>query len=261
MKKLFLLSTFLLFFNVTSLIAAGNCSKDIITGSISTTSVYRCGVNSEEAENSAEALACEGMCTGSCDDEDTGKRCGLSATILLNGVVVANETVKRELCEYPPCVGNQKCWKVGIRVLDRGLICHCGCLGGREGEGNLVKLANFTATPTDKGISLNWNTKTEVDSQGFRMWRAIPDLNRYCGCSENIENYTQVQVLDKEGKPVLISARGNETAGFDYSYLDQEAKPGIAYCYALEDINSKGESKFYFEYVAFTPDGLPKEKR
>jgi hypothetical protein len=134
------------------------------------------------------------------------------------------------------------------------------CLPGEEcdvcDDPGLVKLNNFTAIPAKKGISLNWTTKTEPDSQGFKMWRAIPNLNHYCGCSGNIDDYTQIQVLDKEGKPVLIPAKGTETSGYDYSYLDEGAKPGIAYCYALEDIDSKGESKFYFEYVAFTQDNL-----
>jgi hypothetical protein len=128
-------------------------------------------------------------------------------------------------------------------------------------DGSLVKLSNFTTVPTNKGISLNWNTETELDSQGFRIWRAIPNLSRYCGCSGNIDDYTQIQVLDEEGKPVLIPAKGSTTSGFDYSYLDEKAKPGIAYCYALEDVDSKGESKFYFEYVAFTPDGLSEETK
>ena len=130
----------------------------------------------------------------------------------------------------------------------------CGC------DENLVKLSNFTAKPTNKGISLNWNTEAESDSQGFKMWRAIPKLDSYCGCSGNIDDYTQIQVLDKEGKPVLIPAKGTETSGYDYSYLDEGAKPGIAYCYALEDVDSKGESKFYFEYVAFTQDNLEESK-
>ena len=124
----------------------------------------------------------------------------------------------------------------------------------------LVELSNFKAKPTNKGISLKWNTKTELDSQGFRMWRAIPNLANYCGCSGNIKDYTQIQALDKEGKPVLIPAKGSTTSGYDYSYLDKDAKPGIAYCYALEDIDSKGESKFYFEYVAFTQDNLEEDK-
>jgi hypothetical protein len=125
---------------------------------------------------------------------------------------------------------------------------------------SLVKLSNFIAKPTSNGISLNWTTKTEPDSQGFKMWRAIPKLDKYCGCSGNIDDYTQIQVLDEEGKPVLIPAKGNTTSGSDYSYLDKDAKPGIAYCYALEDVDSKGESKFYFEYVAFTQDSLEESK-
>jgi hypothetical protein len=125
---------------------------------------------------------------------------------------------------------------------------------------DLVKLSNFTAKPTEKGIMLNWITKAELNSQGFKMWRAIPKLNSYCGCSGNIKDYIQIQVLDKEGKPILIPAKGNETSGFDYSYLDKGAKPGIAYCYALEDVDSRGESKFYFEYVAFTQDNLKENK-
>jgi len=125
---------------------------------------------------------------------------------------------------------------------------------------NLVKLSDFTAKPTNKGISLNWNTEAEADSQGFKMWRAIPKLGNYCGCSGNIDDYTKIQVLDKEGKPVLIPAKGSTISGYDYSYLDKDAKPGIAYCYALEDVDSKGESKFYFEYVAFTQDNLEKSE-
>jgi hypothetical protein len=131
--------------------------------------------------------------------------------------------------------------------------CIIGCPCGPS---SLIDLNKFIATPTKNGILLNWETKTELDSQGFRMWRAIPNLTNYCGCSGNIDDYTQIQVLDKEGKPILIPAKGNETSGFDYSYLDKDAKPGIAYCYALEDVDSKGESKFYFEYVAFTQDNV-----
>lgn len=129
------------------------------------------------------------------------------------------------------------------------------------GSSNLVDLDKFTATPQNNGVSLSWTTKTELDSQGFRIWRAIPNLNSYCGCSGNIDDYTQIQVLDKEGKPVLIPAKGNKTVGSEYSYLDKGAKPGVAYCYALEDVDSKGESKFYFEHVAFTPDGLSEETK
>lgn len=156
-------------------------------------------------------------------------------------------------------------------------MCKCDCCSEREGSaaistttleedpcesctecsgGNLVQLSSFTAIPSNRGISLSWSTETELDSQGFKIWRAIPKLDSYCGCSKNIEDYTQIQVLDKKGKPILIPAEGNKTSGHDYFYLDKNAKPGIAYCYALEDIDSKGKSKFYFKYIAFTQNNL-----
>ena len=238
--------------------------------------VRKCAPNPGEAERKAkielERLYCKNKCTGGCASLEgvckyigfdinsnsnnispTGKKCDggqYYEVTFKNGNDFVELTCKCDCC-----------YKDNLASLEENQCSFdnpssCGCDGG-----NLVKLSNFTATPTDEGISLNWNTETELDSQGFRIWRAIPDLSRYCGCSGNIEDYTQIQVLDKEGKPVLIPAKGSKTSGFDYSYLDEEAKPGIAYCYALEDVDSKGESKFYFEYVAFTPDGLPKEKK
>lgn len=129
---------------------------------------------------------------------------------------------------------------------DRSAKCIPGCPCKK-----LVTLNKFIAIPQKEGILLKWNTESEIDSQGFRIWQAIPDLNNYCGCSNDINDYKKIHVLDKDGKPVLIPAKGNEISGFEYSYLDKSAKPGIAYCYALEDIDSKGESKFYFEYITF----------
>ncbi|NJO16537.1 MAG: hypothetical protein HC877_12570 [Thioploca sp.] len=126
----------------------------------------------------------------------------------------------------------------------------CGC------DSDLVDLDEFTATPQKDGISLTWTTKSELDSQGFRVWRGTPDLGKYCGCSDNMDDYKQITMttLDEKGNPTLIPATGSTTSGSNYAYLDKDVKPGIPYCYALEDIDSKGESKFYYEYITFTPD-------
>jgi hypothetical protein len=126
--------------------------------------------------------------------------------------------------------------------------CSCGS--------DLVDLDEFTATPQKDGISLTWITKSELDSQGFRVWRGTPDLEKYCGCSNNMDDYKQITMttLDEKGNPTLIPATGSTTSGSNYAYLDKDVKPGIPYCYALEDIDSKGESKFYYEYITFTPD-------
>jgi hypothetical protein len=121
----------------------------------------------------------------------------------------------------------------------------------------LVELSGFTAVPTKNGVALNWDTGAEPDSQGFHIWRGTPDLGSYCGCSRNLDDYKKISMLDKNGKPILIPTTGDERMGAEYSHLDKGAKPGIAYCYVLEDIDSKGESEFYFEYIVFTPDSVP----
>jgi hypothetical protein len=120
----------------------------------------------------------------------------------------------------------------------------------------LVELSGFTAIPTKNGVALNWDTGAEPDSQAFHIWRGTPDLGSYCGCSRNLEDYKKISMLDKNGKPILIPTTGDERMGAKYSHLDKAAKPGIAYCYVLEDINSEGKSEFYFEYIVFTPDSV-----
>ncbi|NJO17411.1 MAG: hypothetical protein HC877_17210 [Thioploca sp.] len=207
---------------------------------------------------------CDQKCTGECPDcqvcaDNTHEKISIPG-----GVVGGPLVVSKTLCKNG-CKEGEDCWELTATANKGQAQCPCGCFPSSKSNhgtcGNLVELSSFIAKPTDKGISLNWNTETELDSQGFRIWRAIPDLSHYCGCSGNIDDYTQIQVLDEEGKPVLIPAKGSTTSGFDYAYLDEKAKPGIAYCYALEDVDSKGESKFYFEYVAFTPDGLSTETK
>ena len=146
------------------------------------------------------------------------------------------------------------CYSCSIDLSIVTIRCRCICR-----KSNLVELSKFSVIIQKNGVLLSWDTQTEIDSEGFRIWRAVPNLNNYCGCSSDINDYMQIQVLNEDGESILIPAEGSEVSGFEYSYLDKSAKPGIAYCYALEDIDSKGESKFYFEYVAFTPDGLLEE--
>jgi hypothetical protein len=168
---------------------------------------------------------------------------GIAGTCKLDDAGIPGRTI---------CANTKKCTtdsgKAG-KCVQYASGCRCDII-------NVVELSNLTATPTDKGVLLDWKTETEPDSQGFRIWRATPDLGLYCGCSINLNDYTKISVLDKNGKPILIPAKGDKVSGADYSHLDKEAKPGIAYCYALEDIDSKGESKLYFEYIVFTPDSV-----
>ncbi|NJO17103.1 MAG: hypothetical protein HC877_15580 [Thioploca sp.] len=243
---------------------AQDCSIKIISLTNDITETTDCVADEIEAERSIVKQLCN------CPADDN---CGDGTCMFLDHSIVGNQPTINSI-QPTDCEEGKSKYTVNFDANSIGIIkCDCECtLCDEEGRGrsrnlndpsqciNLVQLSNFTANPTDKGISLNWTTKTELDSQGFKMWRAIPKLDKYCGCSGNIDDYTQIQVLDKEGKPVLIPAKGNTTSGSDYSYLDEGAKPGIAYCYALEDIDSKGESKFYFEYVAFTQDSSEESK-
>ena len=88
-------------------------------------------------------------------------------------------------------------------------------------DGNLVDLDEFTAIPQKYGISLTWITKSELDSQGFRVWRGTPDLGKYCGCSDNMDDYKQITMttLDEKGNPTLIPATGSTTSGSNYTCL------------------------------------------
>jgi hypothetical protein len=151
-----------------------------------------------------------------------------------------------------PC----KCCPIKTKRGNRSKQCKLGEICDTCDAPDLVDLDEFTATPQKDGISLTWTTKSELDSQGFRVWRGTPDLGKYCGCSDNMDDYKQITMttLDEKGNPTLIPATGSTTSGSNYAYLDKDVKPGIPYCYALEDIDSKGKSKFYYEYITFTPD-------
>ena len=262
-------------------IAADECPKFVTnTKGYSGERMYVCNITTPDYWTYRDQLCdqeCIGDCpNGECCTDDTSKKISLDPDYFIMLPSIVNDglfTCKNK------CKGRERCWELSISAGKGKIKCPCNCFGVPNGKrnqansnqnpshssndtcGDLVKLGEFTAEPQNDGILLNWTTKSELNSQGFRIWRAIPDLSRYCGCSGNIDDYTQIQVLDKEGKPVLIPAKGTTTSGFDYSYLDEKAKPGIAYCYALEDVDSKGESKFYFEYVAFTPDGLSEETK
>ena len=273
--KLLLLA--LLLINTTHLIAA-ECPEFVTnTEAYKGKKKYICSIDRPSIWAYRDGI-CDQTCTGDCPD---GKCCtdDTSKDISGDGGVIGKIDDKTA-CEKNgnKCREGESCWLISVTAEKGKAVCPCICLGVPDGKrnqansiqnpsnssvntcGDLVKLDEFTAEPQNNGILLNWTTKSELNSQGFRMWRAIPELNKYCGCSGNVDDYTQIQVLDKEGKPILIPAKGSTTSGSDYSYLDKDAKPGIAYCYALEDIDFKGKSKFYFEYVAFTQDNLEESK-
>ena len=100
------------------------------------------------------------------------------------------------------------------------------------GAGNtaatVVDLAGFEANWDGRAVTVSWETHTEIDHEGFYLWR-----------SEFLEGeYTQIT-------PTLISGEGGETWGAAYSYEDADVVSGITYHYRLEAVSIYGESAFH----------------
>jgi len=92
-----------------------------------------------------------------------------------------------------------------------------------------ITLLDFTATPGSDGVTVTWQTGTEIDNAGFNLYRATDPAGPY----------TRVN-------PALIPAKGQAVSGAGYSYLDTAAvETGAIIYYKLEDIDTSGVSTFH----------------
>ncbi|MFH0888386.1 MAG: C25 family cysteine peptidase [Planctomycetota bacterium] len=90
-------------------------------------------------------------------------------------------------------------------------------------------LVNFQAKPIVNGIKLNWQTSSELRTNGFRIWR------------QKGNNADELVEITKE----LVKAHGSTLFGASYSYLDTTTLSNNDYCYYLEDIEKSGKSQRY----------------
>jgi hypothetical protein len=89
-----------------------------------------------------------------------------------------------------------------------------------------ITLASFSAEAGDEGVTLAWETGTEVDNAGFNLHRAL----------------TQDGPWNKING-ALIAAEGDPVAGASYSFLD---KPDYGtFYYQLEDVDLYGVSTLH----------------
>ncbi|MBN2391328.1 MAG: hypothetical protein JXR84_11415 [Anaerolineae bacterium] len=86
-----------------------------------------------------------------------------------------------------------------------------------------VGLTDFYAEAGADTVTVYWETASETDNLGFRLWRSLDELddNAYADISGFIAS------LD-------------EGAGAFYEYEDTEVTPGVPYYYKLEDLPSNG---------------------
>jgi hypothetical protein len=91
-----------------------------------------------------------------------------------------------------------------------------------------VELTSFSAKAGSDSVTLSWVTASEIDNEGFNVWR-----------SESADGtYTKLNAS-------LIPARGNADAGADYEYTDTDVVQDTTYFYKLEDVDSHGASTFH----------------
>jgi hypothetical protein len=117
-----------------------------------------------------------------------------------------------------------------------------------------VELYSFKATAEQGGIRLTWTTGTE-ESAGFRVWRAnIEDGNDEFTITMLEElapgDTDELTAIGLDRDSQLISAKGNSREGADYSYIDLSAnEAGVTYYYLLEDVESDGNNKLYWNFI------------
>ncbi|MCC6723915.1 MAG: DUF4215 domain-containing protein [Saprospiraceae bacterium] len=86
-----------------------------------------------------------------------------------------------------------------------------------------VELVNFTATPIEQQVQLDWQTATETNNHGF-------DLQR----SQDAKHWESI---------TWINGHGNSQATQNYQHMDKKPKPGTNY-YRLRQVDFDGASKF-----------------
>jgi len=99
---------------------------------------------------------------------------------------------------------------------------------GGVNNDTLIELASFTATPHPGYVHVAWTTDSEVDNQGFYLWRATAAGGPYTRLNAD-----------------LIPAQGGPTWGARYAYDDAAVTDGITYYYKLEDVDTHGASAFH----------------
>jgi hypothetical protein len=96
-------------------------------------------------------------------------------------------------------------------------------------DATAITLVSFAAVQGSNGVTVTWQTGTEIDNAGFHLHRATAAAGPY----------TRITTA-------LIQAKGDAVSGASYSYLDTAASdPNQIYFYKLEDIDTSSVRTFH----------------
>ncbi len=104
-----------------------------------------------------------------------------------------------------------------------------------------VTLSLFEAQADYGKVILRWETSSEINNEGFYIYRA-EDLNG---------EYVQIN-------STIIPGKGNTSESSSYEYVDKEVEGDVTYYYKLISRDFTGEIHEYATIVSATPKPLPK---
>jgi hypothetical protein len=119
--------------------------------------------------------------------------------------------------------GNGEKTVIAAAKFQRGVQEGSGFIGTCHDE-LLIDLRYFEAIPGDEKVTLNWETLSEIDNEGFNILRREVIGPRV---------YAKINAS-------LIPAQGDPTNGALYTFVDETAVNGVEYRYYLEDLDFFG---------------------
>ncbi|MEA3500748.1 MAG: LamG-like jellyroll fold domain-containing protein [Candidatus Marinimicrobia bacterium] len=89
-----------------------------------------------------------------------------------------------------------------------------------------VTLIDFNASNENGNVVLNWNTASETDNVGYKIYRKLRNKD-----SELISSYSDNYDL---------KGQGNSTEKHNYEYIDSNVKASVDYTYILKNVDYSG---------------------
>ena len=93
-----------------------------------------------------------------------------------------------------------------------------------------VEMSSYTATYTADGVTLDWQTQSELNNAGFNIYRKAASDASFA-------------LLASYKTDPALAGLGTSTNGKSYSFVDKKAVAGIVYDYQIESVNTNGTTK------------------
>ena len=103
-----------------------------------------------------------------------------------------------------------------------------------------VKLQSFTAAPGDSSVLVEWRTASELQNQGFHLYRALAESGPWLQLTKS-----------------LIPGLGSSAVGQAYSFRDIGLTNGTRYFYRLEDVDASSKATSHGPVSAVPATGAP----